>query len=106
MKLAKINVPEIPNTHALCRDKVTSHGMNDNADATDAPRPNNTSSEGRAQQKSVLIDVNSDRYPSIAGHFITPAFSVCISIIFSPRWSGIAIRAAMFLSSSQEWFRL
>ena len=56
-----IKTPYIVNVHALWRERVTSHGMNVSSDATDAPRPNSTSSDGRAQQSSVLTDVNSEK---------------------------------------------
>jgi hypothetical protein len=35
--------------------------MNDSIDATDAPKPNNTSSEGRAQQSRVLWEVSREK---------------------------------------------
>jgi len=60
-KLIAINTPDTENVHALWRERVTSHGMNERNDATDAPRPNNTSSDGRAQQSRVLTDVNSEK---------------------------------------------
>jgi hypothetical protein len=56
-----INAPEIANVHDLCRDNVTSHGRNDSTDATDAPRPNKTRSDGRAQQSKVPRDVKSEK---------------------------------------------
>lgn len=60
-KLKAINAPDIENVHALCRERVTSHGMNESSDATDAPKPNNKSSDGSAQQSRVLRDVNSEK---------------------------------------------
>lgn len=56
-----ISKPDTANVHCLCRDKVTSHGKNDSMDATEAPRPNKTSSEGKAQQSKVPRDVNSEK---------------------------------------------
>jgi hypothetical protein len=40
----------------LWRESVTSHGMNESAEATDAPKPKRTSKEGSAQQSRVLSD--------------------------------------------------
>jgi len=45
----------------LCRDSVTSHGRNESIDASDAPSPNKTSNEGRAQQSRVPAEVNRER---------------------------------------------
>jgi len=45
----------------LCRESVTSHGMNESADATDAPKPKKTNKEGSAQQSRVLSDVNREK---------------------------------------------
>src|SRR5229473_3250845 len=53
--------PDKANTQSLCRDKLTSQGALERSDATVAPRPRRTSSEGRAQQKSVPSDVNRGR---------------------------------------------
>jgi len=40
---------------------VTSHGKNESIDATDAPKPKSTRTDGNAQHKSVLTDVNSEK---------------------------------------------
>jgi hypothetical protein len=40
---------------------ATSQGASDNTDATVAPNPNNTSSDGSAQHSSVPKDVKSDK---------------------------------------------
>jgi len=40
---------ETANTHAFCRDSVTSQGAADSTEATVAPRPRRTRSEGSAQ---------------------------------------------------------
>ena len=48
-KLSAISAPDTANVHCFCRDSVTNQGMKDNTDATDAPSPNSTSSEGNAQ---------------------------------------------------------
>jgi hypothetical protein len=40
---------------------VTNQGKNESVDATDAPKPNNTSKDGRAQQSKVLSDVKSEK---------------------------------------------
>jgi hypothetical protein len=60
-KLTTIRTPDTANVHCLWRDSVASHGMNDSIDATDAPRPNSTSSDGSAQQRRVLSDVNREK---------------------------------------------
>lgn len=60
-KLKAMSPPDIANIHCLCRDNVTSHGKNERVDATDAPNPNRTSSEGSAQQSRVLKDVNNEK---------------------------------------------
>jgi len=56
-----ISKPDTANVHCLCRDRVTSHGKNESIDATDAPRPNKTSSEGKAQQSNVPTELNSEK---------------------------------------------
>ena len=48
-----MSAPDAAKTHALRRDSVTSQGAAESADATVAPRPSSTSSEGSAQQSSV-----------------------------------------------------
>lgn len=60
-KLKAIKVPEIENVHTLWRERATSHGVKVSIDATDAPKPNNTSSDGSAQHKSVPRDVNNEK---------------------------------------------
>jgi len=45
----------------LCLDSVTNHGKDDSVDATDAPNPASTRSDGRAQQSSVPREVNSEK---------------------------------------------
>jgi len=60
-KLRAINTPDTENVHCLCLDRAASHGMNESTDATDAPKPNNTRSDGSAQQSKVLNDVNSEK---------------------------------------------
>ncbi len=52
---------ESVNTHVLWRDNATIHGAAVRNDATVAPSPNNTKSDGNAQHKSVPNDVNSDK---------------------------------------------
>ena len=61
MKLMLISAAAIANVHTLCFDIVTSHGATESAEATLAPIPINTSNDGKAQQRSVLKDPNSDR---------------------------------------------
>jgi hypothetical protein len=60
-KLNMMRQPDIANVHCLCRDNVTSHGKNERVDATDAPNPNSTSSEGSAQQRRVFTEVNNEK---------------------------------------------
>ena len=60
-KLKAINAPDIENVQPLWWDRVTSHGMNDSRDATDAPRPKSTSSDGKAQHSMVLKEVNNEK---------------------------------------------
>lgn len=60
-KLAAINTPEILNVQSLCRESVTSHGSAESADATVAPNPSRTRTEGNAQHNSVLSDVNREK---------------------------------------------
>ena len=45
----------------LCRDKLTSHGAADKTDATAVPIPSKTSTEGSAQQISVLNELKSEK---------------------------------------------
>jgi hypothetical protein len=40
---------------------VTSHGIDESIDPTDAPNPKSTSKEGSAQQSNVLSDVNKEK---------------------------------------------
>jgi hypothetical protein len=60
-KLSAIRMPDAENVHCLWRESVTSHGMNESAEATDAPKPKRTSKEGSAQQSRVLSDVNREK---------------------------------------------
>jgi len=60
-KLKPIKVPDIENVHTLWRDRATSQGVKASIGATDAPKPNKTSSDGSAQHKSVLRDVNNEK---------------------------------------------
>jgi hypothetical protein len=60
-KLIPIKTPEIANVQFLCRDNVTSHGNDDSVDATEAPKPAKTSSEGSAQQSSVPTELNREK---------------------------------------------
>lgn len=50
------------NVQFLWRDKVTSQGAAESADATVAPSPKRTSNDGKAQQSKVPTDENNDRY--------------------------------------------
>lgn len=49
------------NVHILWRDKVTSHGIAESSDATVAPIPSNTSTEGNAQHSNVLNELNREK---------------------------------------------
>jgi hypothetical protein len=60
-KLAAISTPEMLKVQDLCRESATSHGKAESADATVAPNPTSTSKDGRAQHKSVLSEVNSEK---------------------------------------------
>lgn len=60
-KLSAIKIPDIMKVHCLCRDSVTSQGVKERNDATDAPSPKRTSKDGRAQQRSVPTDVNREK---------------------------------------------
>lgn len=61
MKLSAINVPEMENVQCLWRDRVTSQGINESIDATDAPKPNSTNNEGRAQHSKVPSEVKREK---------------------------------------------
>src|SRR5436853_385319 len=63
-RFAAISTPAIANVQFLCRESVTSHGIVASAEATVAPSPSNTSSDGNAQHSSVPTDENSERYCS------------------------------------------
>jgi hypothetical protein len=54
-------MPEAANIHCLCLESVTSHGIADRVEATDAPNPASTRSDGRAQHSSVPTDVNNEK---------------------------------------------
>jgi hypothetical protein len=60
-KLHAIKAPDMLNVRTLCRESATNQGKNESIDATDAPSPNNTSNEGRAQQSRVLREVNKEK---------------------------------------------
>jgi hypothetical protein len=62
-KLSVIRTPETRNTQSLCRESVTNHGTDESTEATVAPSPRRTRSDGRAQQRRVPNDVKSDKYP-------------------------------------------
>src|SRR5260370_13429727 len=76
-KLAAISSPAIANVQFLCLDNVISHGADETTDATVAPNPNRTNSDGSAQHNSVLSDVKSDKYPR------TPLARTEVRICFS-----------------------
>jgi hypothetical protein len=61
MKLAAMRAPETLNVHPLCRDSETNHGSDESAEATVAPRPRRTRTDGNAQHRSVLNDVKSEK---------------------------------------------
>jgi len=60
-KLNPIRMPVAANVHCLCLESVTSHGIADKVEATDAPSPASTSSDGRAQQSKVPTDVKREK---------------------------------------------
>ena len=60
-KLHAIKTPDMVKVRTLCRESVTNQGKNERVDATEAPSPNSTSNEGRAQQSRVPIEVNSEK---------------------------------------------
>ncbi len=49
------------NVHTLCRERLTSQGAADKIDATAVPSPNSTSTDGSAQQISVLNEPNNEK---------------------------------------------
>jgi len=53
--------PDKAKTHSLWREKLTSQGALERNEATVAPRPRSTSSDGKAQHNSVPSDVKSER---------------------------------------------
>jgi hypothetical protein len=61
IKLAAISTPEMLKVQGLCRESATSHGKDESADATVAPKPMSTNKEGRAQHRSELSEVNSEK---------------------------------------------
>jgi hypothetical protein len=61
MKLAAMRTPEMLNVQDLCRDSDTSHGKDDSTEATVAPRPRRTRTDGNAQHNSVLSEVKSEK---------------------------------------------
>jgi hypothetical protein len=60
-KLRAIRMPDTANVHCLYLESITNHGMRESVDATDAPNPTSTRSDGRAQQRRVPTDVNSEK---------------------------------------------
>ena len=60
-KLAAISTPDMPNVHGLCFESATSHGRAESIDATVAPSPKRTRTEGNAQHNNVLSEVNSEK---------------------------------------------
>ena len=60
-KLAAIRTPDMLNVHTLCRDNETSHGSDESAEATVAPSPSRTRTDGNAQHNKVLTDVKSEK---------------------------------------------
>jgi hypothetical protein len=60
-KLTAISTPHVEKVHDLWRERTASQGMKESNDATEAPKPNRTSSDGSAQHKRVLTDVNRER---------------------------------------------
>jgi hypothetical protein len=54
-------VPARLNVQILCLDRLTNHGAADSSDATVAPIPRRTSTEGNAQQISVLNELKREK---------------------------------------------
>ena len=61
MKLRAMSVPEMEKVQILWRERVTSHGATDSSEATVAPRPRSTRTDGSAQQRSVLSEVKREK---------------------------------------------
>src|SRR5437868_4637904 len=55
-----MSAPETANTTRLWCESATSHGAADKNDATVAPSPSSTRSDGSAQHNSVPTEVNSE----------------------------------------------
>ena len=49
------------NVQILCLDKLTSHGTAESNEATVVPIPKSTSTEGKAQQISVLNELKREK---------------------------------------------
>lgn len=60
-KLAAIRIPEIPNVKDLWCESVTSQGRAASVEATVAPNPTRTSTDGSAQQSSVPTEPNREK---------------------------------------------
>jgi hypothetical protein len=60
-KLIAIKVPAMLKVQTLWRDRLTSQGAADKSDATAVPIPSNTSTDGSAQQISVLKELKSEK---------------------------------------------
>ncbi|GAA3771597.1 hypothetical protein GCM10022270_35290 [Terriglobus aquaticus] len=60
-KLHAIRVPAMLKVQVLCRDRLTSHGAAERREATAVPIPRSTRTEGRAQQMSVLNELNKEK---------------------------------------------
>jgi hypothetical protein len=54
-------MPDTPNVRTLWRESAANQGKDESIDATDAPNPNSTRTEGSAQQRRVLRDVNNEK---------------------------------------------
>src|SRR5205085_5388416 len=63
MKLEASSRPATEKVQFLWRESVISHGADETTEATVAPNPNRTKSNGSAQHNSVPNEVNSARYP-------------------------------------------
>jgi len=60
-KLIAISTPAMLNVQILCLDKLTSQGAADSSDATVVPIPRRTRTDGKAQQISVLNELNREK---------------------------------------------
>ena len=56
-----MRMPTVLKVRFLCLDKLTGHGAADSSEATVVPMPRRTSTEGSAQQMSVLNELKREK---------------------------------------------